>query len=101
MNRENYKEGEYLNIKPLAARVGIKMLEAEEPTKRGIVLPGSAKETPQVAKVMAVGPGTDEVKMEVKEGDRVLISKYAGTEVKIDGEEYTIVKQGDILAIVE
>jgi chaperonin GroES len=90
-----------MNIRPLADRVVIKMLEAEETTKSGIVLPGTAKEKPQVAKVMAVGPGTDEVKMEVKEGDRVLISKYAGTEVKIDGEEYTIVKQGDILAVVD
>ncbi|HOK42440.1 MAG TPA: co-chaperone GroES [Thermoclostridium caenicola] len=90
-----------MNIKPLADRVVIKMLEAEETTKSGIVLPGSAKEKPQVAEVKAVGPGTEEVKMEVKVGDKVLISKYAGTEVKIDGEEYTIVKQGDILAIVE
>lgn len=90
-----------MNIKPLADRVVIKMLEAEETTKSGIVLPGSAKEKPQVAEVKAVGPGTDEVKMEVKVGDKVLISKYAGTEVKIDGEEYTIVKQGDILAVVD
>ncbi|HBR03743.1 MAG TPA: co-chaperone GroES [Ruminiclostridium sp.] len=90
-----------MNIKPLADRVVIKMLEAEETTKSGIVLPGSAKEKPQVAEVMAAGPGTDEVKMEVKVGDKVLISKYAGTEVKLDGAEYTIVKQGDILAIVE
>lgn len=90
-----------MNIKPLADRVVIKMLEAEETTKSGIVLPGTAKEKPQIAEVVAAGPGTDEVKMEVKVGDKVLISKYAGTEVKIDGEEYTIVKQGDILAIVE
>jgi Chaperonin 10 Kd subunit. len=90
-----------MNIKPLADRVVIKMLEAEETTKSGIVLPGSAKEKPQIAEVVAVGPGTDEVKMEVKVGNKVLISKYAGTEVKVDGEEYTIVKQGDILAIVE
>jgi chaperonin GroES len=90
-----------MNIKPLADRVVIKMLEAEETTKSGIVLPGTAKEKPQVAEVKAVGPGTEEVKMEVKVGDKVLISKYAGTDVKIDGEEYTIVKQGDILAIVE
>lgn len=90
-----------MNIKPLADGVVIKMLEAEETTKSGIVLPGSAKEKPQVAEVKAVGPGTDEVKMEVKVGDKVLISKYAGTEVKIDGEEYTIVKQGDILAVVD
>ena len=90
-----------MNIRPLADRVVIKMLEAEETTKSGIVLPGTAKEKPQVAKVKAVGPGTEEVKMEVKEGDKVLISKYAGTEVKIDGEEFTIVKQGDILAVVD
>ncbi len=90
-----------MNIKPLADRVVIKMLEAEETTKSGIVLPGTAKEKPQIAEVVAAGPGTDEVKIEVKVGDKVLISKYAGTEVKIDGNEYTIVKQGDILAIVE
>jgi chaperonin GroES len=90
-----------MNIKPLADRVVIKMLEAEETTKSGIVLPGTAKEKPQIAEVMAAGPGTDEVKMEVKKGDKVLISKYAGTEVKVDGVEYTIVKQSDILAIVE
>ncbi len=90
-----------MNVKPLADRVVIKMLEAEETTKSGIVLPGSAKEKPQVAEVVAVGPGTEEVKIEVKVGDKVLISKYSGTEVKLDGEEYTIVKQGDILAVVE
>jgi len=90
-----------MNIKPLADRVVIKMLEAEETTKSGIVLPGTAKEKPQIAEVMAAGPGTDEVKMEVEKGDKVLISKYAGTEVKVDGVEYTIVKQSDILAIVE
>lgn len=90
-----------MKIKPLADRVVIKMLEAEETTKSGIVLPGTAKEKPQVAEVVEAGPGTDEVKMEVKKGDKVLISKYAGTEVKLDSEQYTIVKQGDILAIVE
>ncbi len=90
-----------MNIKPLAERVVIKMLEAEETTKSGILLPGSAKEKPQVAAVVAVGPGTSEVSMEVKVGDKVLIGKYAGTEVKLDGEEFTIVKQTDILAIVE
>ncbi|QNU67591.1 co-chaperone GroES [Ruminiclostridium herbifermentans] len=92
-------------IKPLGDKVVIKMLECEETTKSGIVLPGSAKEKPQVAEVVAVGPGTvvdgKEVKMEVKVGDKVLTSKYSGTEVKLDGEEYTIVKQGDILAVVE
>jgi len=90
-----------MNIKPLADRVVIKMLEAEETTKSGIVLPGSAKEKPQVAEVISAGPGTEEVKMEVKKGDKVLISKYSGTEVKLEKEEFTIVKQGDILAIVE
>ncbi len=94
-----------MQIKPLGQRLVIKMLETEETTKSGIVLPGSAKEKPQVAEVVAVGPGGfedgKEIKMEVKVGDRVLISKYAGTEVKIDGQEYTILKQSDILAIVE
>jgi chaperonin GroES len=94
-----------MTIKPLGERVVIKMLESEETTQSGIVLPGSAKEKPQVAEITAVGPGGivdgKEVKMEVKVGDRVLISKYAGTEVKIDGQEYTILKQSDILAVVE
>ncbi len=94
-----------MKIKPLGDKVVIKMLEGEETTKSGIVLPGSAKEKPQVAEVVAVGPGTvvdgNEIKMEVKVGDRVLTNKYSGTEVKYDGQEYTIVKQGDILAIVE
>ena len=93
-----------MNIKPLGDRVLIKMLESEEKTKGGIVLPGSAKEKPQVAEVIAVGPGTvvdgKEIKMEVKAGDKVLISKYSGTEVKIDNQEYTILKQSDILAVV-
>jgi len=93
-----------MNIKPLADRVVIKMLESEETTKSGIVLAGSAKEKPQVAEIVAVGPGgmVDgyEVKMEVKIGDKVLISKYAGTEVKLDGQEYTILRQSDILATV-
>jgi chaperonin GroES len=94
-----------MKMKPLGERVVIKMLETEETTKSGIVLPGTAKEKPQVAQVVAVGPGGyiegKEVKMEVKVGDKVLISKYAGTEVKIDDQEYTILKQSDILAIVE
>ena len=93
-----------MNIKPLGDRVVIKMIEMEETTKSGIVLPGTAKEKPQVAEVVAVGPGGlvdgKEVSMQVKAGDRVLISKYAGTEVKMDNVEYTILKQGDILAIV-
>jgi len=94
-----------MNIKPLSDRVVIKMLESEETTKSGIVLPGTAKEKPQMAEVIAVGPGAVEdgkvIKMEVKIGDKVLTSKYSGTEVKFDGQEYTIVKQGDILAIVQ
>ncbi|HEY9062905.1 MULTISPECIES: co-chaperone GroES [Pseudobacteroides] len=94
-----------MRIKPLGERVVIKMLESEETTKSGIVLPGSAKEKPQVAEIVAVGPGAivegKEIKMEVKVGDKVLISKYAGTEVKFDGQEYTILKQSDILAVVE
>ena len=90
-----------MSIKPLADRVVIKMLEKEETTAGGIFLPSSAKEKPQVAEIIAVGPGTSEVKMEVKVGDRVLISKYAGTEVKIDNQEYTILKQSDLLAIVD
>ena len=94
-----------MNIKPLADRVVVKMLESEETTKSGIVLTGAAKEKPQVAEVVAAGPGGmvdgKEIVMEVKVGDHVLLSKYAGTEVKIDGEEYTIIKQGDILATVE
>ena len=81
------------------------MIEMEETTKSGIVLPGSAKEKPQVAEIVAVGPGGvvdgKDVVMEVKPGDKVLISKYSGTEVKMDNVDYTILKQGDILAIVE
>jgi chaperonin GroES len=94
-----------MNIRPLGDRVVIKMLESEETTKSGIVLPGSAKEKPQVAEIVAVGPGGvidgKEVVMQVKVGDKVLISKYAGTEVKYDGQEYTILEQKNILAIVE
>ena len=93
-----------MNIKPLADRVVIKMLESEETTKSGIVLPGASKEKPQLAEVVAVGPGGvidgKEVKMEVAVGDKVLMSKYAGTEVKLDGVEYIILKQSDILAKV-
>ena len=94
-----------MTIKPLADRVVIKLLEAEETTKSGIILAGSAKEKPQVAEVIAVGPGGivdgKEIEMYVEPGDNVLTSKYSGTEVKVDGEEYTIVRQSDILAIVE
>ena len=91
-----------MTIKPLGDRVVIKMVETEETTKSGIVLPGSAKEKPQYAEVVAVGPGGvvegKEIKMEVKVGDKVILSKYAGTEVKLDGSEYTILRQNDILA---
>lgn len=94
-----------MKIRPLADRVVIKMVEAEEKTKSGIVLPGSAKEQPQMAEIVEVGPGgivdDKEIKMEVKVGDKVLFSKYAGTEVKLDGKEYTIIRQSDILAVVE
>ena len=94
-----------MNIKPLADRVVIKMIEAEETTKSGIVLPGAAKEKPQVAEVVAVGPGGvvdgKEVKMELSVGDKVLISQYAGTNVKLDGQEYTILRQSDVLAKIE
>jgi chaperonin GroES len=93
-----------MTLKPLADRVVIKMAEVEETTKSGIILTGAAKEKPQVAEVIAVGPGGNvdgkEIVMYVKPGDKVITSKYAGTEVKIDGEEYTIVRQSDILAIV-
>ena len=93
-----------MKIKPLADRVVIKLVEEEE-TKGGLILSGSAKEKPQVAEVIAVGPGGNvdgkEVEMIVKVGDKVLTSKYSGTEVKVDGEECTIVRQSDILAVVE
>ncbi len=94
-----------MNIKPLFDRVVIKNLETETTTKSGIVLPGTAKEKPQMAEVLAVGPGGvvdgKEVKMQVKAGQHVIYSKYAGTEVKVDGEEVIIVRQSDILAVVE
>ncbi len=94
-----------MTIKPLADRVVIKSVEAEETTKSGIILTASAQEKPSIAEIVAVGPGGmvdgKEVKMFVKVGQKVLISKYSGTEVKVDGEEYSIVKQDDILAVVE
>ena len=94
-----------MTIKPLADRVVVKLMEAEEKTKTGIILTASAQEKPQVAEVIAVGPGGlvdgKEVTMTVKVGDKVITSKYAGTEVKCDGEEYVVVRQADILAIVE
>ena len=88
-------------IKPLGSRVVIKKLEAEEKTQGGIILASAAKEKPQMAEVVAVGPGTKDEPMEVKAGDKVVFSKYAGTEIKYDGEEYTIMSQADILATVE
>ena len=94
-----------MKLYPLQDRVVVKLVEAEETTKSGIILTGAAKEKPQVAEVVAVGPGIPEgdnkVVMEVKVGDKVITSKYSGTEVKMDGEEFIIVKQSDILAIVE
>ena len=94
-----------MKLVPLGDRVVLKQLEAEETTKSGIVLPGQAKEKPQQAEVIAVGPGGvvdgKEVTMQVKVGDKVIYSKYSGNEVKLDDKEYVIVRQGDILAIVE
>ena len=94
-----------MTLVPLGARVVLKQVEAEETTKSGIVLPGQAQEKPQQAEVVAVGPGGvvegKEVKMEVAVGDKVIYSKYSGTEVKMDGTEYIIVKQNDILAVVK
>ena len=94
-----------MKIKPLADRGVVKMVEAEETTKSGIILTGAAKEKPQIAQVVEVGPGGNvdgnEVVMTVKIGDKVITSKYSGTEIKLDGEEYIIVRQSDILAIVE
>ena len=94
-----------MKLVPLGDRVVLKQLVAEETTKSGIVLPGQSKEKPQQAEVVAVGPGGvidgKEVKMEVKVGDQVIYSKYAGTEVKLDEAEYIVVKQSDILAIIE
>lgn len=103
----NYSKQEenYMNIKPLGDKVVIKLAEAEETTKGGIILTGTAVEKPDIAEVVAVGPGAvvdgTLVPMEVKVGDKVLTSKYAGTSVKFEGTEYTIVKQGDILAVVD
>ena len=94
-----------MTMKPLGDRVVIKNMEAEETTKGGIILTTAAKEKPQMAEVIAVGPGGNvdgkEITMQVEVGQKVIYSKYAGTEVKMDGEEFIIVKQGDILAIVE
>ncbi|CEH35897.1 co-chaperone GroES [Romboutsia lituseburensis] len=94
-----------MKIRPLADRVVIKKLEAEEKTASGIVLPGAAKEQPQMAEVVEVGPGGvvdgKEIAMELKVGDKVIFQKYAGTEVKIEGKEYTILRQNEILAVIE
>ena len=103
-----------MKLTPLSDRVILKMVETEETTKGGLILTGSAKEKPQVAEVIAVGPGVKDNKMQVKVGDKVITSKFSGTEVKIEGNEYiivkenkvdgeecTIVRQGDILAVVE
>jgi len=90
-----------MKLVPLADRVILKQLVAEETTASGIVLPGQAQEKPQMAEVVAVGPGTEEVKMELEVNDKVVFSKYAGTEVKIDGEELIIIKQQDVLAVVK
>lgn len=92
-------------IKPVADRILIKMKEGEETTKSGIILSASAKEKPQIAEVIEVGPGGNidgnQIEMYIKKGDNVIVSKYSGTEVKYEGEEYLIVKQSDVLAIVE
>lgn len=95
-----------MKLVPLGDRVVLKQVEAEETTKSGIVLPGSAQEKPQTAEVVEVGPGTvdkdgQKIEMQVKKGDKVIYTKYAGTEVKLEGTEYIIVKQGDILAVVK
>ena len=94
-----------MTIRPLFDRVVVKSVDSEETTKSGIVLPGTAKEKPQMAEVVAVGPGGNvdgkEITMQVKAGDQVIYSKYSGTEVELDDEKYVIVKQSDILAVVE
>ena len=90
-----------MKLVPLGDRVVLKQIEAETKSKGGIILTSSAQEKPQEAEVIAVGPGTEEVKMEVKPGDKVIYSKYAGTQVKLGEDEYIVVKQNDVLAIVE
>lgn len=105
MSANNLKEESRMKLVPLGDRVVLKQVEAEETTKSGIVLPGSAKEKPQQAEVVAVGPGGmvdgKEIQMQVKAGDKVIYSKYAGTEVKLEDVEYIVVRQNDIVAIVE
>ncbi len=90
-----------MKLVPLADRVVLKQLEAEEKTKSGIILSSGSQEKPLEAEVIAVGPGTDDVKMELEKGDKVFYSKYAGTEIKFEGEEYIIIKQADVLAVVK
>jgi chaperonin GroES len=90
-----------MNIKPLADRVLLKAVDAQETTESGLILAASAQEKPEMSEVIAVGPGTDENPMTVKVGDKVIIAKYSGTQVKLDGEEYTISEVKDILAVVE
>ncbi len=94
-----------MTIRPLFDRVVVKSVDSEETTKSGIVLPGAAKEKPQMAEVVAVGPGGNvdgkEITMQVKVGDKVIYSKYAGNEVKLDGNEFVVIRQSDVLAVVE
>ena len=90
-----------MKLKPTSDNVVVKMIEVEETTASGIILAGSAKEKPQIAEVVAVGPGTEDVKMEVKSGEKIIMKQYSGTNVKLDSEEYIIIKQSDILATVE
>ena len=94
-----------MTIRPLSDRVVVKSVDSEETTKSGIVLPGTAKEKPQMAEVVAVGPGGNvdgkEITMQVKVGDKVIYSKYAGNEVKLDGSEFVVIRQSDVLAVVE
>ena len=94
-----------MTIRPFFDRVGVKSVDSEETTKSGIVLPGAAKEKPQMAEVVAVGPGGNvdgkEITMQVKVGDKVIYSKYAGNEVKLDGNEFVVIRQSDVLAVVE
>jgi chaperonin GroES len=103
--QQNYGRDIKMTLRPLADRVIIKQIEAEETTKSGIILTSAAQEKPQISEVIEVGPGGivdgNEVVMTVKKGDRVITGKYSGTEVKVDGEELTIVRQSDILAVVE
>lgn len=107
MSANKFAEGgrKKMKIKPIGDRILIKFKEREEVTKSGIVLPDTVKEKPQIAEVIEVGPGGvvdgEKVEMVVKKGDRVIVSKYAGTEIKIEGEEYTIIRQDDVLAIIE